>query len=153
MKRFWIPVMGALLLVLVGSSAFAFYGSGPRHMWGAGWGGPMMWDGWCAGPGYMFGGPGWYEDGNVGPKGEFRKFPSRVEVPAEIAQKMRDLERAQLELRMLFLEDKVDQKKAKELHEKMISLRTDISRWQFEQRLKQIDEWQKKSTSSGSKAQ
>lgn len=113
----------------------------------------MMWDGWCAGPGYMFEGPGWYGDGNVGPKGEFRKFPSRVEVPAEIAQKMRDLERAQLELRMLFLEDKVDQKKAKELHEKMISLRTDISRWQFEQRLKQIDEWQKKSTSSGSKAQ
>lgn len=82
----------------------------------------MMWDGWCAGPGYMFGGPGWY-----------------VEVPAEIAQKMRDLERAQLELRMLFWEDKVDQKKAKELHEKMISLRTDISRWQFEQWLKQID--------------
>lgn len=140
MKRPWVPVLGALLVLLIGGSAFAFYGSGPRSMWGAGRGGPGMWGGWCPGPAYMWG--GYDGDDDFGGRKGLGRYPYKYEVPAEIAQKMRDLERTQLELRMLFLEDKLDQKKATELHERILSLRTDVSRWQFEQWLKGIEQRQ-----------
>lgn len=134
MKRPWVPVLGALLVLLIGGSAFAFYGSGPRSMWGTGWGG------WCPGPAYMWG--GYDGDDDFGGRKGLGRYPYKYEVPAEIAQKMRDLERTRLELRMLFLEDKLDQKKATELHERILSLRTDVSRWQFEQWLKGIEQRQ-----------
>jgi hypothetical protein len=134
MKRPWVPVLGALLVLLIGGSAFAFYGPGPKSIWGAGW------RGWCPGPAYMWGG---YDgdDDFVGRK-RLERYPYKYEIPAEMAQKMRDLERTRLELRMLFLEDKLDQKKATELHERILSLRTDVSRWQFEQWLKVIEQRQ-----------
>jgi hypothetical protein len=85
---------------------------------------------------------GYDGDDDFGGRKGLGGYPYRYEVPAEIAQKMRDLERTQLELRMLFLEDKLDQKKATELHERILSLRTDVSRWQFEQWLKGIEQRQ-----------
>ncbi|NLI42492.1 MAG: hypothetical protein GX381_02265 [Synergistaceae bacterium] len=132
MKRPWVSVLIALLVVLIGSSAFAFYGLAPRHMW----------DGWSPGPAHMWGGYGWYEDEDSGPQRGFKRLPYKYEVPTEIAQKMRELERAKLDLRYLFLEDEIDKEKAKQIHEKILSLRTEISRWQFEQWLTNAPRWQ-----------
>ena len=115
-EKTWVSVLIALLVVLIGSSAFAFYGLAPRHMW----------DGWSPGPAHM-----WEVTAGMKTKIQVRSVGLR-DCLINTRSQQRLLKRcvsssAKLDLRYLFLEDEIDKEKAKQIHEKILSLRTEIS--------------------------
>ncbi len=56
-------------------------------------------------------------------------------IPEEIRTKMTEMIKIRHEMALAYLEDTVDKEKVRSLFEKQLTLRNDISRWHFEQRL------------------
>jgi hypothetical protein len=56
----------------------------------------------------------------------------RVQLPAEITDKMVILQRTHLEMQLALTEEEPDVARARELFEKSQEIRNEIARWQFE---------------------
>jgi Spy/CpxP family protein refolding chaperone len=124
MRKTILSVMAAALVLAAAAGAFA---------WGGGYGG-SGWD--DCGPGFMMGpggsGPDGDRDGRPGPRGgQFMR-----NAPAEIQSAMRELHRADLQIRLALTEDKVDVAKARAIFEKQLKLQEQVTRWRFEEMLK-----------------
>ena len=108
-------VLLALAAVLaIGSAAYAYGGS---H---GSFGGGMGFDGFC-GPRMMHRG-GNFRDRNV----------QRVDYPKEILDKISELQRTHLEMRLALAQDEPDVNKAKLLFSKAQGIRNEISLWRSE---------------------
>lgn len=125
-------VLAAVVAVLaVSGAAFAWGGMG---MWGGRPGGvegcPMFGAGDGFGPTMMgqggFGGP-W---GQKFPHG--RAFRG-ARLPEEVRAKMTEVQRLHMQMGLVLLEEKPDFDRARELHEKLLSLNTELARWRFDQ--------------------
>lgn len=82
-------------------------------------------------PGY---GPGY------GPRAHFRnsdgyRYNRNVNVPQEIQNKWNEMRRARLEMQLELSQPQINREKARSLHEKILGLRQEVSRWMFNQRL------------------
>ncbi|MDD2379790.1 MAG: hypothetical protein PHE14_05850 [Aminobacterium colombiense] len=63
-----------------------------------------------------------------------RPFDQR-DIPQDILNKRDEMRRTHLELRLELAQPQVNREKALSLHEKMLNLRQELSRWMFNQRL------------------
>ncbi|NLO56488.1 MAG: hypothetical protein GX108_05480 [Thermovirga sp.] len=114
-------VLLALAAVLaIGSAAYAY--GGPYGSFGAG----MGFDGFC-GPRMMHRG-GYSRDRNV----------RKVDYPKEILDKMNELQRTRLEMRLALTQDEPDVNKAKLLFSKAQDIRNEISLWRFERYIESL---------------
>jgi hypothetical protein len=132
-------VLLALAGVMVFSvSAFAYGGPGMGFLAGN-WGDSAQ----CFGPGMMWSGidgdrgtprqGGWHRDHR---SGKLRQgADERVQLPAEITDKMTVLQRTHLEMRLALTEEKPDVARARELFEKSQEIRNEVARWHFERAL------------------
>lgn len=132
--RHWkkMLVLAAIAMLAFGAIAYAHGGWGYGSMMEMGGYGymmrPMMQGGQsyraCDGPGF---------------RGQTKSGGWEV-APAEIQNSMKELQRAQLELRLALTKEPVDSKKVTELHEKVLNLHNEMARWHFDQILKEIAE-------------
>ncbi|MFP4481506.1 MAG: hypothetical protein ACLFN0_01770 [Thermovirgaceae bacterium] len=128
-------VLLALAGVMVFSvSAFAY--GGPAKGRAAGnWGDRFQ----CFGPRMMWAdSDGSRQDNRQRPqrRGNWRHdADTRVELPAEVTEKLTVLQRTHLEMRLALTEEEPDVDKARELFLKSQEIRNEIARWHFEQAL------------------
>lgn len=143
MKRYIVAV-ALVALVLVAGVAFAH-----GDMWNRGHRGNS-----CAGDGslpYMGqGGPGMYgsqgdEDHHLRPEGHWRGYSNRgrgwnnSRFPREINDKMKEIQKFQLDMRREMLEEKPDIELLKDLHGKMQKIRNEMADWHFNQYLESLN--------------
>lgn len=69
-----------------------------------------------------------------------RSFFEDVEVPNEIKAKMTEMQKNRHEIALAMLEESVDKTKVRSLYEKKLTLRNELSKWWFEQRLNALPE-------------
>ena len=127
MSKKIIVLLAFVGILAVAGVAFAHWGGGP---------GPQRWVGnqqlvgcWAENMGRMAFGGGYLRGAPVR-RGDLSIYPE------EIVDKMNELHRANLKLRLAMIENKPDEQKIRSLFEKSEQLRKEIQSWRFEQLLK-----------------
>ncbi len=130
-----MSVVVAIVAVLaVSGAAFAWGGMGMRSGRMGGMDGcPML--GMSGGFGPMMMGAGDAE-GALGQKLPRGRAPRMAQLPEDVRAKMTEVQKLHMQMRLVLLEEKPDFDKARELHEKMLTLHGELARWQFDQMVK-----------------
>ena len=136
MKRVAVAIAVVAVLVTAGS-ALAWHGRGPGGM---ARGGSPEWMAQAPGWGWCGGGCG-YGNFPMGPgrgPGGFRAgAPAGLpQLPAELQAKVQEMNKAHLQLRLMMMEDKVDEAKAREIFQKIQGLRNEMAEWRFNEMMK-----------------
>jgi hypothetical protein len=127
-------VVAVVAVLAVGGAAFAWGGMGMRSGRMGGMDGcPML--GMSGGFGPMMMGAGDAE-GALGQKLPRGRAPRMAQLPEDVRAKMTEVQKLHMQMRLVLLEEKPDFDKARELHEKMLTLHGELARWQFDQMVK-----------------
>ncbi|WP_026369033.1 hypothetical protein [Aminiphilus circumscriptus] len=127
-------VVAVVAVLAVGGAAFAWGGMGMRSGWmGCMDGCPML--GMSGGFGPMMMGAGDAE-GVCGQKALRGRAPRMAQLPEDVRAKMTEVQKLYMQMRLVLLEEKPDFDKARELHEKMLTLHGELARWRFDQMVK-----------------
>jgi hypothetical protein len=130
-----MSVVVAIVAVLaVSGAAFAWGGMGMRSGRMGGMDGcPMLGMSGGFGPMMMGAGDGEGAWGQKAPRG---RAPRMAQLPEDVRAKMTEVQKLHMQMRLVLLEEKPDFDKARELHEKMLTLHGELARWQFDQMVK-----------------
>ena len=135
MKRVAVVIAVVAVLVTAGS-ALAWHGKGRGIMPGGSAPAQLALAQGC-------GGCGGCGDDNLAMKcgrgpGGFRAgaLAGVPQLPAELQAKVQEMSKARLQLRLMMMEDKVDEAKAREIFHKIQGLRNEMAEWRFNEMMK-----------------